>query len=200
MESWRVWRRFRIQPVCVGAECRALDIAFFLKLVGCDKEGDGEHSLSHARRKPEIVRNSAIEFSKARYAVDVLKVEIPVALDYVEGTRPFRGVEAYDRSEALQHFREAAAGTSLPFIYLSAGVSNSVFVESLELAEESRVSYSGVLCGRATWKDGIATYAQQGSEAFKEWLLVEEVQNIERVNAMLKAATPLSKRLHSPHN
>ena len=161
------------RSVCVeriGAECRALNIAFFLELVGYDTEGSGEHSLSYARRKPRIVRNSAIEFRSlvmrgCAQGRDTSRLGV-----CGRGTQSFRGEKAYNRSEALQHFRSAVDGISLPFIYLSGRVSHSVFVESLALAGESGVPYSGVLCDRATWKDGIATYAQHGSEAFNEWL------------------------------
>ncbi|HEY3534629.1 MAG TPA: hypothetical protein VGK60_03615, partial [Pedococcus sp.] len=77
-----------------------------------------------------------------------------------------------------------------PFIYLSAGVSNAEFTESLELAAESGVKFNGVLCGRATWKDGIPIYASQGASAFRKWLESDGVKNIENVNQRLKAATP----------
>ena len=89
---------------------------------------------------------------------------------FVEGTRSFKGEKAYTRAQALQHFRDAESMTHKPFIYLSAGVSNPVFIETLELAGESGTKFNGVLCGRATWKDGIAVYAKQGAKAFKDWL------------------------------
>ena len=76
-----------------------------------------------------------------------------------------------------------------PFIYLSAGVSNAEFSETLELAGESGVKFNGVLCGRATWKDGIPIYAKHGAEAFRKWLETEGVKNIDNVNGKLKAAT-----------
>ena len=69
-----------------------------------------------------------------------------------------------------------------PFIYLSAGVSNAEFTESLALAAESGVRFSGVLCGRATWKDGIPVYAKQGGDAFRKWLETKGVKNITNVN------------------
>jgi tagatose 1,6-diphosphate aldolase len=69
-------------------------------------------------------------------------------------------------------------------------VSNAEFTESLELAAESGVRFSGVLCGRATWKDGIPVYAKQGADAFRKWLETEGVKNINNVNASLKAAHP----------
>jgi tagatose 1,6-diphosphate aldolase len=80
--------------------------------------------------------------------------------------------------------------THKPFIYLSAGVSNPVFIETLELAGESGTKFNGVLCGRATWKDGIAIFAKQGKDAFRKWLETTGVENIENVNKGLKAASP----------
>src|SRR5438105_11505861 len=49
----------------------------------------------------------------------------------------------------------AARASSKPFIFLSAGVSDDVFCEMLELVAEAGVKYSGVLCGRATWQQAI---------------------------------------------
>ena len=173
----------------LGDECRANDIPFFLELVGY-KEGVDEKGPEYAKLKPEVVTKSMEEFTKDRYGVDVLKVEIPVNLQYVEGARSFKGTKAYSKQEALQHFRSAATATSKPFIYLSAGVSNPEFIEDLEFAAESGVKFNGVLCGRATWKDGIPIYAQQGGKAFEAWLKDEGVKNITNVNNALKAATP----------
>jgi tagatose 1,6-diphosphate aldolase len=174
----------------IGDECLAHDIPFFLEFVGYDAEGGDEKSLAYAKKKPEIVSGSMAEFGKERYGVDVLKVEVPIEMAFVEGTRAFKGEKAYTRAEALQHFRDAEAMTHKPFIYLSAGVSNPTFIETLELAAESGTKFNGVLCGRATWKDGIAVYAKQGEKAFRDWLETEGVKNIQNVNEALKAASP----------
>ena len=72
-----------------------------------------------------------------------------------------------------------------PFIYLSAGVSDEVFRETLELAAEAGTSFSGVLCGRATWQDAIPVYATQGMTALEDWLEDRGVQNLEALNAVL---------------
>jgi len=172
----------------IGDECRAHDIPFFLETVGYDVHGDGDKSIGYAKRKPDVVTGSMEEFGKERYGVDVLKVEVPIEMEYVAGTKAFKGEQAYTRAEALEHFRIAASSTHKPFIYLSAGVSNPVFIETLELAAESGTSFNGVLCGRATWKDGIPVYAKQGAKAFEDWLNTEGVKNIENVNHALKAA------------
>src|SRR5260370_6232348 len=129
------------------------------------------------------------ESGKSRSNVDVLKVEVPVEMTYVEGTRASKGEKAYTRAEALQHFRDAESMTHKPFIYLSAGVSNPVFIETLELAGESGTRYNGVLCGRATWKDGIPIYAKHAAAAFEDWLNTTGVDNINNVNNALKSAT-----------
>jgi tagatose 1,6-diphosphate aldolase len=174
----------------IGDECLAHDIPFFLEFVGYDAEGGDEKSLAYAKKKPEIVSGSMAEFGKARYNVDVLKVEVPVEMSYVEGTKAFKGEKAYTRAEALQHFRDAESMTHKPFIYLSAGVSNPVFIETLELAGESGTKFNGVLCGRATWKEGIPVFAKEGTKAFRNWLETVGVENINNVNNALKAASP----------
>ena len=172
----------------IGDECRANDIPFFLEFVGYE-EGADEKGLEFAKKKPQIVMASMAEFAKDRYGVDVLKVEVPVNMKYVEGTHAYGGQKAYTRDEAKHHFRAAAEAARKPFIYLSAGVSNAEFTESLALAGEAGVKFAGVLCGRATWKDGIPIYAKEGASAFKHWLETKGVENINNVNAALKAAS-----------
>ena len=174
----------------IGDECVAHDIPFFLETVGYDVNGNGEKSLSYAKVKPEVVSGSMAEFGKSKYGVDVLKVEVPVEMGFVEGTNAYKGEKAYTRAEALQHFQDAAGMSDKPFIYLSAGVSNPVFIETLQLAAESGTKFNGVLCGRATWKDGIDVYAKQGEHAFEDWLNTQGVENIQNVNKALEAATP----------
>lgn len=173
----------------IGAECAAVDAPFFLEFVGYDDSMDLK-GVDYARRKPEIVRRSIAEFSKPQYGVDVLKVEIPVNLALVQGARACHGEAAYSRREALDHYRAAAAEAKRPFIYLSAGVTNDVFIESLEMAAEAGVGFAGVLCGRATWQEGIPVYAKDGVKALGDWLATGGVKNIERVNHALEAAKP----------
>jgi tagatose 1,6-diphosphate aldolase len=172
----------------LGDECRANDLPFFLEFVGYE-EGADEKGLEFAKKKPEIVMKSMAEFTKDRYGVDVMKVEVPINMKFVEGAKASAGGQsAYTRDQAKKWFLETAKVATKPFIYLSAGVSNSEFTESLELATESGVRFSGVLCGRATWKDGIPVYAKEGGAAFRKWLETKGVENIKNVNAALKGA------------
>jgi tagatose 1,6-diphosphate aldolase len=172
----------------IGAECETNQIPFFLEFVGYDPKGGDEKGFEYAKQKPEIVIKAMEEFGKPQYGVDVLKVEVPVNAEFVTGSSVFKGQSAYSRQEALDWYRKAADVAEKPFIYLSAGVSNPQFVESLNMASEAGTDYSGVLCGRATWKDGIPVYAKQGAKALEDWLSDQGVKNINAVNAAIKSA------------
>ncbi len=172
----------------IGAECDSYDIPFFLEFIGYDPQGGDEKGLEFAKLKPEIVTKSMQEFSKPEYMVDMLKVEVPINAVYVEGSSVYKGQKAYSRQEALDLFRKAADVATKPFIYLSAGVDNAQFIESLHMASESGTDYSGVLCGRATWKEGMPIYAKQGVKALEDWMSTEGVKNINAVNNAITSA------------
>ncbi len=174
----------------IGAECEDNEIPFFLEFIGYDPQGGDEKGLDFAKKKPEIVTKSMVEFSKPQYKVDILKVEVPINAEYVEGSSVYKGQKAYSRAEALDYFRKAAEAAKKPFIFLSAGVGNAQFIESLNMASESGTDYSGVLCGRATWKEGIPVFAKQGKQALEDWLSNEGVKNIEAVNQAIQPAKP----------
>jgi tagatose 1,6-diphosphate aldolase len=172
----------------VGAECVEQDVPFFLEPVGYDPGGKLSR-LEYARQKPEVVTASIREFSKDPYQVDVLKVEIPVDLHFTSGTRWSEGHEtAYSHQEALELYRRAAQAARRPFIYLSAGVRSTQFQQSLEMAVEAGVGFSGILCGRATWQEGIPVFVREGLSALEDWLSTRGVSNIQAVNEILAGA------------
>ncbi len=179
----------------IGDECNYHDIPYFMEPVGYDENGKGEKTLEYAKKKPSVVTKTMEEFGKDRYSIDILKVEVPVEMGFVEGTVAYKGEKAYTRTEALQLFRDAESATDKPFIYLSAGVTNPIFIETLTLVGESGTKFSGVLCGRATWYDGIKIYATEGAKAFETWLNTTGVENIKNVNEALKVATPWYTKL-----
>ncbi len=174
----------------VGAECEGCDIPFFCEFIGYDPKGGDEKGLEWAKKKPEVVIASMTEFSKPQYKIDVLKVEVPINANFVEGSSVYKGQKAYSHAEALDLFRKAADAATKPFIYLSAGVSNAEFIENLSMAAESGTDYSGVLCGRATWKDAIPVFAKQGKQALEDWLGDQGLKNLDAVNVAIKSATP----------
>jgi len=52
-----------------------------------------------------------------------------------------------------------------------------------------------VLCGRATWQDGMGIYGKSGVKALEDWLSTQGVANIQAVNQALSAATPWTKKV-----
>jgi tagatose 1,6-diphosphate aldolase len=171
----------------IGAECLALDMPFFLEPVGYDIEGRDLKGIEYAKLKPEIVLRTMEELSKDIYNADILKVEFPVNAAYVEGSGVYAGQTAFTREEALDWYRRVDAVAGRPYIYLSAGVSATHFREQLRLAADAGARFSGVLCGRATWQDGIPVYAKQGRQALETWLSTEGVKNVQAVNECLQA-------------
>lgn len=176
----------------IGDECEKAGLPYFLEFVGYAADGADEKTVEFAKLKPQIVRRSMEEFSKPHYKVDVLKVEFPVNMQFVAGAQANAGKgDAYSQAEAMDLLRSTATVTSKPFIYLSAGVSDAEFRESLTLAGEAGVPYSGVLCGRATWKDGVPIYGAQGLGALTDWLNDRGVKNIQALNEVIsKYAKP----------
>src|SRR5215211_7628875 len=88
----------------IGAECAGMDLPFFLEPLVYDDNVGPEASVEFARVKPKCVTATIEEFSRPVYGVDVLKVEVPVNMKYVEGTRAYKGETVYTRADALNLF------------------------------------------------------------------------------------------------
>jgi tagatose 1,6-diphosphate aldolase len=173
----------------VGTECAEADAPFFLELVSYGEDRD-DSSPEFAAVKPEVVARSMAEFSKPEYRVDVLKVGVPVNKAFVEDSPTVGNEILYSREEAIDYYRRATEEARVPFIYLPQGVSNETFQYALELVAEAEVNFSGVLCGRATWKDGVVVFVEHGPTALEDWLHSEGARNIKNVNKHLQAAQP----------
>ncbi|MBO0410369.1 tagatose-bisphosphate aldolase [Enterococcus hulanensis] len=174
----------------IGSECQAENLPFFLELVSYDANISDATSREYAIKKPHKVIEMMKEFSDPRYGVDVLKVEVPVNMNYVEGYATEKVI--HTKAEAANFFKEQSEATNLPFIFLSAGVKAELFQETLRFAKNAGSTFNGVLCGRATWADGVESYIVDGKEAAVEWMNTQGRKNIEELNAVLKeTATPV---------
>lgn len=177
----------------IGAECVAEDIPFFLEILSYDCKNEDNSSVEYAKVKPRKVIEAMKVFSDPRYNVDVLKVEVPVNMKFVEGFAD--GEVVYIKEEAQKYFKEQSDSTKLPFIYLSAGVSAKLFQDTLVFAHEAGAKFNGVLCGRATWANGVEVFAKEGEKATVEWLNTVGRKNIEELNEVLeKTATSWKER------
>ncbi|MGX7149553.1 tagatose-bisphosphate aldolase [Enterococcus ureasiticus] len=168
----------------LGSECVGEDIPFYLELVSYDANITDATSSEYAKIKPEKVIKMMKEFSKPRYNVDVLKVEVPVNMNYVEGIGTEKSV--YSRAQALSYFKQQSEATLLPFIFLSAGVTAKMFQDTLEFAKEAGSTFNGVLCGRATWKEGVAPFIEKGEQAGCQWLSTVGKEHIQQLNEVVE--------------
>lgn len=161
----------------IGSECEAEGVPFFLELLAYDVNGSDVSSREFAKQKPHKVIAMMKEFSKPRYKVDVLKVEVPVNMQYVASFGDSKAV--YTRAEALRYFKDQSDATQVPLIFLSAGVSTMMFQETLRFAKEAGSRFNGVLCGRATWAKAVEVYMKEGKGQTIEWLKTKGRKNIE---------------------
>lgn len=168
----------------IGSECVAEDIPFFLEILTYDDNISDNLSIEFAKVKPRKVIEAMKVFSQERFNVDVLKVEVPVNMNFVEGFA--KGEFIFTKEEAAAYFKQQEEATNLPYIYLSAGVSAEMFQRTLEFAYESGAKFNGVLCGRATWAGSVKVYIEEGEASARKWLRTTGVQNIEELNSVLK--------------
>lgn len=178
----------------LGSECIAEDIPFYLELVSYDGLNNDTDSIEYAKVKPHKVNGMMKEFSHPRYNVDVLKVEVPVNMKYVEGFA--KNEVVYSKAEAARYFSLQSESTPLPFIFLSAGVDAELFQQTLYFAKESGSTFNGVLCGRATWANGVESFVKNGEFSAKQWLQQKGKENIAQLNKVLKqTASPIFSKL-----
>ena len=178
----------------IGSECVAEDIPFFLEILAYDEKIADAGSVEYAKVKPHKVIGAMKVFSDPRFNIDVLKVEVPVNIKYVEGFA--EGEVVYTREEAAAFFKAQDEATNLPYIYLSAGVSAKLFQDTLVFAHESGANFNGVLCGRATWAGSVEAYIKDGETAAREWLRTTGFENIDELNKVLQTtATSWKERV-----
>jgi tagatose 1,6-diphosphate aldolase len=91
----------------------------------------------------------------------------------------------YSAEEAKKYYRQVDELTTIPYIWLSAGVSTELFQKTLVFAHDAGSKYNGVLCGRATWREGVAAYGKGGPEAANKWLATQGKKNVDELNAIL---------------
>lgn len=150
----------------LGEQCRSHGLRFLMEpLVYHPTHAPG--SAAFAAVKPELVRRAVQVFSDPRFFADVLKIEVPVDLAFVEG----HGEPQRTRAQAQAACRDVAtAAGAVPCVYLSAGVPFERFEAALVLAREAGAGLAGFMCGRALWSDAIGVFGAHGEAALTDWL------------------------------
>lgn len=175
----------------IGEECLREDLPFLLELVTYAIAEAATDTAEFARKRPQHTIESAREFSKDDYHVDILKLEFPGDLKYsrqfCQGA--FDGKDrpaVYDVEEVQAFCRELNDVSQRPWVILSGGVAIKEFLMNLELAVNAGAS--GFLCGRAIWKDVIPKYPDL--DAMRNFLSGDGVYNFVRANATAERARP----------
>ncbi|MBU5583871.1 tagatose-bisphosphate aldolase, partial [Enterococcus sp. S181_ASV_20] len=99
----------------LGTEALAADIPIFVEPIVYDKKITDDHSPEFAEIKPQKVIDTIKEFTKDKYHIDVLKVEVPVLFKYVEGFNQGADPVVYTQEEAAAYFKEAGEAATRPF-------------------------------------------------------------------------------------
>ena len=130
----------------VGEACVKYDIPFFLELLAY-APSDFEET---AQSKADCVLQSVVEFSKAKYQVDVFMVESPIDAAAV----PAVGDSGWE--EVQKKFAQLAQIAARPWIMLSMGADMAQFHKIMTQAY--RAGASGYLAGRAYWLNTLSYY------------------------------------------
>lgn len=175
----------------VGADCASEDIPFLLELVTYPLGEPAADSPDLARKRPRHAIESAREFSKDEYGVDILKLEFPgdlkYAREFAQGAFDGKSREpVWTLAEAKNACRELNEAARRPWVILSGGVDISEFLVNLSLAVDAGAS--GFLCGRAIWKDVMPRYPDLA--AMRAFLQKEAAWNFARANATAELARP----------
>ncbi len=133
----------------VSADCTRCDIPLFLEILTYSKTNDQE-PLSGALRRDVILR-SVSELTPI--GGEVLKVEFPASL-------------SEDRHTWEDACRSISQASCIPWVLLSAGVDSEVFLEQTAIACANGAS--GVLAGRAIWKEALSLDGEERRSFLEE--------------------------------
>jgi len=155
-------------------ECVAHDILFLLEPIHFPYGGEDAKSESVLRRKAKTVIDSARILSRL---CDVFKAEFPGTL----------GVES--DAQLMDNLKRLNDECTKPWVLLSAGVDYPQYKKQVEMA--IKAGASGVLGGRAFWKE-FFTYATPAER--QKFAETECVKRVTEIDAIVKSGTPWFKK------
>ena len=128
----------------VSDDCQRLDIPLFLEVLTYSPDPDGKKLTPEQFVEAVVLAASDL----TPIGGDILKAEFPVDVK----SQPDKKVWA----DACLKISEASR---IPWVLLSAGVDYSVFAEQTEIA--CKAGASGILAGRAIWKEALEVPASE---------------------------------------
>jgi tagatose 1,6-diphosphate aldolase len=150
----------------VYAECQKHDILMLLETVAFPFGGEKKTDASFVNRKASTVIESARQLSRF---CDVYKAEFPGTFGHESDS------QLRDNLQALN------AASERPWVLLSAGVDYADYFKQVQMAMSAGAS--GVLGGRAFWKE---YFLQDGAQARSQFAATTALKRVADVNAVVQ--------------
>ena len=162
----------------IGKQCEKYDIPFLLELLVYPFKNEIGYSKDYKEqldKNQNHVINSVKEFAKAKYKVDIFKLESPVDSSQLQNSKFTKATEGA--------FKQLSKATrNIPWVMLSSGMSKKSFLNCLKLAYKNGAS--GYLAGRTIWLDAFKDYPNYKKITTK--LNRESVSYVKKLNKLTK--------------
>ena len=138
----------------IGQECQKHDIPYILELLVYPFLGSAQHTADYVEspgKLPSLVIESVREFAKSEYAVDLLKLESPLAANSLpprDGT-----AAAMAAQKEFDAVGEICREQGIPWVLLSGGAAPDKFERVLDYAYSAGAG--GFLAGRTIWLNAV---------------------------------------------
>jgi tagatose 1,6-diphosphate aldolase len=141
----------------IGEECRRNDIPYVLELLVYPFLGSANHTADYVEspgKLPSLVIESVREFAKSEYAVDLLKLESPLAANDLPPRDGSTAATAAQRE--FDAIGDICSEHGIPWVLLSGGAAHDKFERVLEYAYAAGAG--GFLAGRTIWLNAVRTH------------------------------------------
>ena len=162
----------------IGKQCEKYDIPFLLELLVYPFKNETGYSKDYKEQQNKNqnhVIESVKEFSKAKYKVDIFKLESPVDSNKLEDGKFTKATQDAFKKLSL-------ATKDIPWVMLSSGMSKNSFYNCLKLAYKNGAS--GYLAGRTIWLDAFKDYPNY--KKITDKLSKESANYVKKLNALTK--------------
>jgi tagatose 1,6-diphosphate aldolase len=169
----------------IGEQCERYDIPYVLELLVYPFLGSATHTADYVEspeKLPALVIDSVREFAKPEYAVDLLKLESPLAANSLP---PRDGGAATAAAQAeFDAIGDICRDHGIPWVLLSGGAATDRFERVLQYAYAAGAG--GFLAGRTIWLNAVRSHFPD-LVAVSSTLRRESVGVLNRLSRLTKA-------------
>jgi tagatose 1,6-diphosphate aldolase len=129
---------------------------------------------------------------RRRLVIESAKRLVPLGVHVLKAEFPVNVKQTSDEQEWAGACQELSAACPVPWVLLSAGVDYETFVKQVRVACANGAS--GILCGRAVWKDTIG----MTSEARQQFLATTAVERFNELRAIVESTARPFTEIYKP--